>query len=270
MRIFSLQEATHVAKIFLGIPQHGGTMSAATFSSALTAASFRGHQVQFQVLGLSLLARNFNQLWINAWRNKFDFFVLHHSDIGVASDDVNMLGSWLDRIVERTESEKAAVTSIVSPIKSDAGHTSTGLDLVKDNPYTLRRITIKELQSLPDTFYRADVCRLFGRDPEDAGAFLVNTGVMVMNLRDWDWRGWPGFQIDDKIGWKKDGSDCEAFTEPEDWRLSRWLHERGWPYCAVKDFEISHVGQKIFPNCGNWGQDADRNTKQPSLIEYES
>lgn len=249
-------------------------MSAQTFQSGLTAQSIQDHDVQFQVLGLSLLARNFNQLFKNAWRHGFDVFVLHHSDIGVYPLDITMgTGSWLDILVERLYETKAAAVSIASPIKSMAGHTSFGMQLERgDNPWSLRRITVKQLNKLPPTITRDNCCQLLQLDPAKAGAMLVNTGVIAMNLRDFPWntKRWPGFQIQDKLAWNKDCTDCEPFTEPEDWRMSRWMYENDFPYYCIRDLGIDHCGSHIFRNHGDWGLDRDDTEVPPSITEYEN
>ncbi len=131
-----------MANVFIGLPQHGGNLSTSTMHSvheALTSA----HAVAYQAMGLSLLARNFNSLWINAFKRGYDYFVLHHSDLGVSSPYNGV--SWLDVMIERMRQTGAAVMPVASPIKSQAGHYSLGLDLEAGNPYTLRRITQREL-----------------------------------------------------------------------------------------------------------------------------
>jgi hypothetical protein len=265
--------ATKPKKVLVGLPQHAGVMSAQTFQSGLTAQSLQGHDVQFQVLGLSLLARNFNQLFKNAWKHGFDVFVLHHSDIlAYPLTEEGAVSSWLDILIERMYHMKAACISVASPIKSEAGHTSFGMQLEKgDNPWSLRRITIKQLNKLPQTISREDCCKLLKLNPNTAGAMLINTGVLVMDLRNfmWNTERWPGFQIKDKLAWNKECTDCEPFTEPEDWRLSRWLHDRDWPYYCVRDIGIDHVGVKIYKNHGYWGFECDDTPIQPSIAEYE-
>lgn len=251
-------------KIFIGIPTHKGEISAHTSISTLSGQS-ANHEVQAQILGISLLAKNFNMLWINAYTRRFDVFILLHSDIGIT--DIN--SPWIDQLVDILLSTNSAVISVVSAIKNDDGVTSTALEMSKRSHHTLRRISIRELNKLPGIFYKSDVCKLFGISEQEAGALLVNTGCMAMNLH-WPWfeKRWPGFRIDDKIVWSKSGEPKE-FTTPEDWLNSRWMDENGFKYCATKLIRLEHYGIKPFPNYGEWGNEIDLNPETISPEDWE-
>jgi len=255
-----------MARVLIGIPMHGGSLSAQTFHSVTTAQSNDGHEISFQVLGLSLLARNFNTMYLTAKNKGLDYFFLHHSDIGFeAKDGV----AWIDLMIRRLTQLKAAALSVVSPIKSMAGHTSTGLILDKDNPYKLRRLTIKECNRLPEPFItRKNVCELFGVDPEEAGALLVNTAGLLMDLKNFDWTQWPGFEIRDCIVWNRAGVGAVR-TIPEDWNFSAWMHGQGWPYYATREIGCHHIGQYDFTNFGDWGAALDDQPRETSIREWE-
>lgn len=258
-----------MANVFIGLPQHGGTLSTSTMHSvheAMTSA----HAVAYQAMGLSLLARNFNSLWISAFKRGYDFFVLHHSDIGVSSPYHDV--SWLDVMIERMRQTGAAVMSVASPIKSPAGHYSLGLDLEAGNPYTLRRITQRELNFLPEMFIcRADICDLFGVSTKEAGAMIVNTGVWCMDLKRFPWpqMRWPGFNIVDSIEWSLNGVPM-AYTEPEDWYASRWLHKHKIPYYTTRELQLDHEGGFTYNNYGLWGDMHDLTPLQPSMEQWHT
>jgi hypothetical protein len=184
----------------------------------------------------------------------------------------NAVETWLERLVTITRELQAAAVSVVVPIKTLEGMTSTGLDLNRKSGYTLRRVTVKELSQLPrDVITRLDVCQLFGLDPLVAGALLVNTGALCMNLRYYPWfeARWPGFYIDDRLVWNTKGVP-EGRTAPEDWNFSRWLFNKEWRYYATSGIVSCHEGNHTYHNRGSWGMDSDTLPKQSSIKEYEA
>lgn len=260
-------------RVFLAIPQHGSGVQCGTMQSVLEAVAAKEYDIQVCNLGLSLLARNFNTLFTHAWNGGFSHFVMLHADIHVGRPD-GYAGSWLRWLVDSTDKLDCAMLSAVVPIKSDAGCTSTALDLETGNHYTLRRVTVRELTQLPPYFFsRSDVCKLFKVNEKKAGAFLVNSGCMCMPLRNprYDWFDvrWPGFQIHDKLVWNKAGVPATR-TESEDWCCSRWMHDIGWSYYATKDLRIDHLGHRDWSNSGSWGLAHDNSERESSIEEYEA
>jgi hypothetical protein len=260
-------------RVLIGVPMHRGELSAATTHSIVQGSS-QFHEVNFQLLGLSLLAKNFNMLFISAYKKGYDYFILHHSDIGVVGNVSGWEGSWVDLLVHRMEELKPAALSAVVPIKSGAGFTSTALEMVKGDPFSLRRLTIAELERCPvDFINKADLCEIFGTNEDETGALLVNTGLMIMPLRNVAWAKlqWPGFDIKDTIEWNTKG-DPESFTIPEDWDFSRWVHYEApseFQVLATKELIVGHVGQHVFQNTGGWGDHAsDINRQQVSIENY--
>lgn len=255
--------------IHIGIPQHGENVSAATMRSILDAVHSKAHRVTYQALGLSLLARNFNALWINAYRSGADVFILHHADLGAGTKDSS---NWVDNIVDLMYRTGGAMMSVASPIKSPAGHFSMGLDLKAGNSHTLRRTTARELFCMPSPFItRGDLCEMYDIHSDAAGAMIVNTGLLAMDLRRYPWGKWrwPGFNIVDSIEWSVDDIP-QAFTEPEDWFASRWLHKRNIPFYTTKDLVLDHHGGQTYWNQGLWGMPADNTPRQPSIEEWTS
>jgi hypothetical protein len=219
-------------------------------------------------MGLSLLARNFNQLWINGFKQGADVFILHHSDILVESPYAGV--SWVDLLVDRMYQLNAAILSVASPIKSKHGHFSMGIDLEAGNPYSLRRTTQRELLQLPRMFIgKYDICDLYGIPEKGTGPMVVNTGVWCMDLKRFPWfqLRWPGFHIVDSIEWSLDGVP-QAFTEPEDWYNSRWLAKYKLPYFATREILLHHHGGHDYTNFEWWGDLHDNTPVQPSIEEW--
>jgi len=260
-----------MANVYIVVPTMGFDIGSLCVNALMTAASPK-HSIRYQIQGLSLLARNFNTLWCAAWEAQSDYFVMLHSDIGIRAP-AGFVGSWLDAFIERIEEAKAAVLSAVVPIKNNIGHTSTALQLTRDNSFTLRRVVIKDLPKLPVKWItRDDLCALYQVNPEVAGPMLVNTGAMIMDLKRFPWakERWCGFEIRDHLAWSLDGVP-RPFSAPEDWRLSQFLFKQGWMYAATKEFPIAHLGSSPYSNYGAWGMDEDtEGPTWPSIRGYEN
>lgn len=263
-----------MSKVFIGVPMHKGDVTATTMQSVSTATG--KHMVNYQLLGLSLLAKNFNMLFISAIKKGYDFFVLHHSDLGVVgmATDKTRAGSWTDFLVDRLEEQKLAALSAAVAIKSDNGITSSGILTVEGDPWSLRRTTVKELPTLPlACVTRDDLVTRYGLDPKTAGALLINTGLLIMDIRNrggiWREKKWPGFHIYDEIAWNLDG-EPQSFTIPEDWNMSIWCHENNVPYAFTREFIVAHCGNKNYVNVGNWGDDTDCGRQQMSADAWRN
>lgn len=147
-----------------------------------------------------------------------------------------------------------------------------GLGMCKDNPYHTRRLMVRELVKLPKSFItRANMCDLFGIGSAKAGAFLVNTGVIALNLRDYDWckMAWPGFCVRDRIVWSANGVP-RVYTEPEDWFFSRWLWEHRLHAIVTRELSIHHFGEHTYRTDGEWGLEQDNGEIVKSPAEWES
>jgi len=261
-----------MSKVMVGIPMHKGDVCAATMQSVAVGAT-ANHEMNFQLLGLSLLAKNFNMLFISAVTKGYDYFVLHHSDLGVqgmVSDFTS--GSWIDLLITRLHENELSALSSAVVIKSDDGVTSSGILTTEGDPWSLRRTTIKELNRLPTKCVKREhLLKEYDLKSEEAGALLINSGLLIMDIRDsggiWRVKEWTGFNIYDEIAWSKDGVP-ESFTIPEDWNMSIWCHENDVPYGFTRELVISHMGQKAFMNVGDWGVEADMIRQQMSADEY--
>lgn len=262
-------------KVMIGVPMHKGEVTASTMMS-VTLAQSQILEVNFHLLGLSLLAKNFNLLFIEALKLQCDYFLLHHSDLGVQGSRTNFSGSWVDLMVDRLNENELVALSAVVPIKSRQGFTSSGLEMKANDPWSLRRLTILESETLPlEYINRADLCELFKVDEDEAGALLINTGCLLMDIRKgggvYSELKWPGFNIIDFIAWNQQGIPA-SYTVPEDWNFSNWLHDNDLPYACTRELVVAHIGQENYMNMGlfdedgkliGWGEPADVNRQQP-------
>ncbi len=261
-------------KILVGIPMHKSEVHSQVIHSAIMGGS-DDHEVVIYPMGLSLLAKCFNLLWIKAYNEGYDYVLIHHSDLGVIG---NLSGiedeTWLDILIRRQQELEAAAICPVINIKSDTGLTSTALEREAGNPYSMRRLTLRELERCPTDFIeREDLCEVMGIDPNKAGCMMINTGCLLMDLRNFPWAEmeWPGFNIEDQIAWNTSGRP-ESYTVPEDWNMSRWFHYHGqnkFPYYATKELVVVHMGQKaFFNNAYDTGEATDADNPQLSIEEY--
>jgi len=186
----------------------------------------------------SLLAHVFNRTLCEA-RQKRDagvatHFCMLHDDIAPEADWFQKL--WAEYIKE--PEGKRGVISAVSPIKSPHMMTSTALDT---DPWEPRKLTLEEVSRLPVTF-GADASKVLTGVPLN---LLVNTGLMLFDLRE-PWVDGLVFSIRDFIQ-VKDGVP-KAFVEPEDWRMSRYIHSQGYPVRATRAVELAHYGSLGWTN----------------------
>lgn len=224
------------------------------------------HDVVYHQQGLSLLGHNFNQLFTMAYEAKHDFFILLHGDITVASP----IGQcWVDVIVGLMQANKLSAASAIVPIKSSLAITSSGIFLHKYDDQRYRRLTVKELKHLPDIIHRQDVSDLFGLS--NPGPLFINTAVLCLNLRDFDWTRWGGFIIRSWIVWNRRRKPLPQVV-PEDWQLSLDLFALGWPYAAINNtlLRVNHIGPTAYPNYGSWGSDCDDLPRGVTRSEWES
>lgn len=188
----------------------------------------------------SLLAHVFNRTLCEA-RQKRDagvatHFCMLHDDIAPETDWFQKL--WAEYI--KPEEGKRGVISVVSPIKSPHMMSSTALDT---DPWEPRKLTLEEVSRLPVTFGARDATAVASVPAHCS--LLVNTGLMLFDLRE-PWVDGLVFSIRDFIQ-VKDGVP-KAFVEPEDWRMSRYIHSQGYPVRATRAVELAHYGSLGWTN----------------------
>jgi hypothetical protein len=232
---------------FVGIPTGAGDSMSAATANALVNASNARHNVSVRTMSGSILTCTFNSLYANAL-NMMDelnlkYFIMLHNDIGPIPED------WLDKLINLANEHDADILSVVSPIKSEMGLTSTAIDT---DPYRPRRITMTEIQKLPGTFGAKDL-------PENQAhskcGLLINTGVMLVNLHKAASRN-LFFEFNDRIIRLKNKGKEEyvAEVEPEDWNFSRKANAAGLRVFATSEIPLLHVGTLPYSNMGGWGK----------------
>lgn len=259
------------SNVFIGLPTHASSLSMVTHQTLQVARS-PGLNIKERLQGYSLLCYNFSSLWGEAYIRNADYFLLFHSDIGLQLRPPEKPYSWLAGMINTMKSEKLAALACVPVIKSMDGHTSTGLQLEKTNSFRIRRLTTSELVKLPMVFGRDEVVKLFGADPDTAGALYINTGCLLFDLKNFPWAAarFPGFCVNTKIGWSRDGVP-KTFTLPEDWGFSQWLTKQGWPYKCTREFIANHTGTHTWAAEPPYGVPVDiAGPENVSFVDYEA
>lgn len=208
----------------------------------------------------SLLANNFNRHYVRALN---DPTCTHYAQLHT---DLAPQAFWLDILWKEKIAARADYIAAVVPLKGDTGTTSTAIG-IPDSFWYRRRLTLKEIWRLPETFSIEDVVAA-GLAP--AGTHLLaNSGCILCDLlKPWNREthpvrsGGPGPAL--KVFWTI--ADCifqhpdgrfEAAVVPEDWMFSRMLAENGAKVVCTRKVVVKHWGWKAFDNASPWGQETD-------------
>ncbi len=212
-------------RVFVALPSYNGFIKAQALLGLLlpSATCFLHYELGFG----SLLATNFNHLLCKARNSrgegKWTDFGMHHADISAPP-------GWLDVMVEEKRRAHADILSVVVPIKDERRLTSTGT--VQEGGH-IRRLTLKEVHQLPETFCAADLAQLGIHTP-----MVVNTGLMLVDFTQ-PWSDEFHFSIGDAIQKQPDGTFSPACL-PEDWNFSSWANARGLKVYATRKVPVGH------------------------------
>lgn len=220
----------------------------------------------------SLLGYVFNRLWAMALNARRIFRVTHFAMVHA---DVEPVSGWLDVLVNEQRRLGADVISTVIPFKTGSGLTSTGLG----DPNALRndagisgdsrRLTMREVFDLPETFSAADT-------NQPGSVLLLNTGCWVADLtKPWvdarDERGRARFKftIYDDVLFDTTGT-AHAETRGEDWNASYLLHDLGCRVFATRKVQVEHHGGFAYSNWPAWGEwETDRDYAAVTRLRAE-
>lgn len=233
-----------VPRVFIALPTYNGWFKAQAIIGLLLAS--RSAQVHYRPGFGSLLAMNFNGLWCKALNSRAEGqwtdWCMHHADISVVSE------GWLDTLLQERRRVGADILSVVVPIKDDRCLTSTG---VVQPDGTIRRLTLKEVYRLPETFCEADLERAGIK-----GQLVVNTGLWVCDFTK-PWVEEACFNIGDAIRKEPDGT-FRTLVLPEDWNFSHWAGRKGLKVYATRKVQVTHWGEAAYgsgPPQGGWETD---------------
>jgi len=201
----------------------------------------------------SLLAHGFNRMFCNCLNRRkelgVDYFMMLHADVRPE------LG-FAEKMLDVMRKHEADLLSVVIPFRDYSGLTSTALSydacdnqLPKRHP---RRITLKEVQKLPETFSLQDCLEL---EPE-AKVLLLNSGLLLVNLNFTHVRKLH-FEIRDWIEEDAQIGELQARVFSEDWVFSLQAQTLGAKCYATTAVKVSHIGVAAFNNFEQWGAEHD-------------
>lgn len=213
--------------VLLSIPTYDNLVRAKHLHMVRTASN--QFPVSIQTGSHSVLTKNFNFLWANALnqRKVCTHFLMLHADITPEE-------GFIDKMMKTMENLEADVLSVVSPIKSSEGLTSTAIDI--DGIWNVKRLTMKEI---------------FDRDPTFTDEkLLINTGLMLVNMQK-PWVEKICFRFEDAI--IVEDEKFKAVGMSEDWLFSRDAKALGAKIFATREISILHHGNAAYPNNSVWG-----------------
>lgn len=231
--------------ILIGVPTYDGKVVAQLMVGFLEEAT-NPKTPRFTVAtnSSSLLARGFNELFTYALNSKFvDKFMMVHADISPERGFISMMD-------EEMRQMKAGILSVVMPLKDNRGLTSTAFHDGAESKINPRRVSMRELKKLPKSFTARDVKILDDGEKIKDPVLLVNSGLMMVDLKN------PGnrelfFNIFDTI--ECVNSEYVPQTLSEDWFFSMEAHRRKIKVVATTKIRALHYGNIAFPNYGSWG-----------------
>jgi hypothetical protein len=239
-------------RVFLGMPGYGEHTGGAGRGFWRATRLPDTQVVRVQREG-SLLAANFNALWVDALNLMASgrtpkYFAMQHSDI--EPEDW-----WLDTLIAELEARDLDILGVAVPIKDHHGLTSLALAHPSGDDFRiLCRLTMQEVFRLPETFTSADI----------GHPLLLNTGLWVCRFSP-SWVDQVHFTINDRIVITPDGR-YRAQCEPEDWYFSRLCHELGLKVGATRKIRLNHRGCATFPNTSAWGEPFDSAWTDHSVV----
>lgn len=190
--------------------------------------------------GEAFVDRSFTNCWAKGLSMRRQTGLTH---FGMVHVDVEVLKTgWLSLLMDELERQDADLLSVVLPIKSAHGYTSTA---VMDEQGRWRRLTMQEVAAIPFvTFDAAQAgfpgCRL-----------LTSTGLWVARFtEEWCERCW--FETRTRLV-KRGPDDFAVEHFPEDWSFALKLHAAGRRVLATTLLDCNHWGMAPYPNYRGWG-----------------
>jgi hypothetical protein len=249
-----------VSKVVVVTPSYDNRANFGSARSIFQTGS-RKHDVLPIPQSSSLSIQNCNGLWckaLNLRKNGFQWFAMLHADV---TPDI----LWIDTLIDEAEKYKADFMSVVIPIKSEEGVTSTAiLDAANLwRPWCRLTTSQKNYKDFPKTFDINGLIRSLDKLPEPLGVHKfpscpllgANTGCMVVRLhRPWATSVW--FQGGDRIAQESNGNWI-AENQPEDWWFARRIAEEGGVVMSTQIVEVLHEGRKNYSSKESWGAPID-------------
>jgi hypothetical protein len=231
--------------IYIAMPSYDGTGRIESPDSVVRVGFREPTAYFFRYRTSSLLADCFNTMWCEAINMNAEYFVMLHPDIWPSP-------GWVSDLMRIRAERNVDVVSAVVAIKDNQGISSTAIGNPTDPWRLVKRLTMREVHKLPQTFSAAD-CGY----PECP--LMVNTGCWICDLsRPWvralDQNGMAKFcfNLHSRIRLLNGTLQSES-CRSEDWEMSRHIWENGGTCLATREIETVHFGVHGFGNTSPWG-----------------
>jgi hypothetical protein len=189
----------------------------------------------------SLINHCFNTLWAglhNALESghEYEWWAIAH-------DDIELSPNWVETLIATAAEHQADFVSAYVPIKFHKGTVSAGY-YVGDDPFDMRRYTIREMANLPETFTSDDV----------PGNLVLNTGCCVLRLHG-EWVRHPErFLFDDQVRMTRNrAGEWKAQCFSEDWLFTDKIRRAGGRLASTRRVGCGHRGSHVYWNNTIWG-----------------
>lgn len=235
-------------RILLAQP-HSGMIVPASADAAMAANEDLDAELMICRVSSSLLVHSFNQAVAVAQERGVEYYAMLHADIAPAS-------GWLTKLLAAMNDNDLDVVHAPVAIKDYRGLTSTAFATSDDVWSETRRITVTELQSLPEVFTIADVAEHID---ESATILLPNTGVLLVRCGEW-FAEWEGFHMLDRVATVHGKRRSQVVSE--DWLFGFDAAAMGLKVGACKIPTI-HYGYSQFTTAKPWGKPTDEQYKNP-------
>lgn len=227
------QEKAGPSVLFLAVPTYSGWVKASGVMGIMLANPEGRQHIEFGQG--SVLTLNFNRTWAKALntraRGGWTHYGMHHADITAPE-------GWADVLIREMRRVGADLISAVVPIKDGRRLSSHGA-VQKDG--SVRRLTMKEVHRLPETFTSDDLPSVGVEGP-----LVVNTGLFICDFTA-PWVEEVHFHTLNGLERQSDGN-WKAAMMPEDWLFSHTLNERGLRIAGTRAIRVGHWGEVEFTN----------------------
>lgn len=232
------------SRVFLAMPCTDGIAPETMMAAEMCLEPNSLTQVERRSVMTSLLANQFNELWVQCLNEReekgFTEFAMIHAD--VSSEP-----GWLDKMIRERKRIGVDLLSAAVAVKNMSGDVSMAVQDLKTE--AIQRLNLKELRKLPPTFTIED---LRPGNSKNYGLCL-NTGLWVIDidkvgkLQDADKsKPFVWFEVRDTI--HHDGKKYVARNLPEDWFFSIQCRQRGLKLAATRAIKVRHRGFWWFDN----------------------
>ena len=198
---------------------------------------------------------DFDILWTQALNaseeGKITHFAMLHLDIVPENTDGEI---WVDTLIDELDEHGLDMVSAISPLKDFRGLTSSGIGDPDDSWSPYRRICVRELDSLPETFDAADLGYAGMPLLHNSGCWACDLRSDVFHQADADGNCGAHFAFPERVFRHPATGRWTHQRESEDWYFSRCLWKLKARTSITKKVKLSHFGKAGYKNHGNWGE----------------